>query len=294
MIYPENKPKLGVALSGGGARGLAHIGVLKELRNAGIQIDFIAGTSMGGVIAACYAAGLKPSKIEEIAFSVGTISNLAQLIDPTLPKKGILKGDKVTKFFNRYLGEKSFEDLEIPLTVTAVDLNSNQEIRISDGLIADAVRATISIPGIFVPVEKEGMRLVDGGLLNNLPVDIVRDMGADIILAVDVGWSGIGKEQIRESNRKLISRVPLVDMALTLYETVDLFLSRQVDDKIQSTQPDFLLRPEIPSHITSLTGYTQAKELVAFGEKVTQPILADLRLSLHLGNDLPESNKQII
>jgi NTE family protein len=280
MAFQENKPKLGVALSGGGARGLAHIGVLKELQNADIQIDCLAGTSMGGVIAACYASGLNPPKIEEIATSVGTIGNIAQMVDITLPKKGILKGDKVTKLFNTYLGEKSFEDLEIPLTVVAVDLNSNQEIHISNGLVADALRATISIPGIFVPVEKDRMRLVDGGLLNNLPVDIVRDMGADIILAVDVGWSGVGKEQIRESNRKLISRVPLVDMTLTLYETVDLFLSRQVDDKILSIQPDFLIRPEIPSHITSLTGYTQAKELIAFGEEVTQPILADLKLSL--------------
>jgi len=286
MIYPENRPKLGVALSGGGARGLAHIGILKVLRNADIQIDFMAGSSMGGVIAASYAAGLAPSEIEEIASSVGTISNLAQLVDPTLLKKGIFKGEKVTKLFKRYLGEKSFEDLEIPLTVTAVDLNSNQEIRISDGLVADALRATISIPGIFVPVEKEDMRLVDGGLLNNLPVDIVRDMGADIILAVDVGWSGFGKEQIKELNQKLISRVPLVDMSLTLYETINLVLSRQVDDKIQSIQPDFLLRPEIPSHITSLTGYTQATELITFGEEVTQPILADLRLSLHPTNDL--------
>jgi len=286
MIYPENRPKLGVALSGGGARGLAHIGILKVLRNADIQIDFMAGSSMGGVIAASYAAGLAPSEIEEIASSVGTISNLAQLVDPTLLKKGIFKGEKVTKLFKRYLGEKSFEDLEIPLTVTAVDLNSNQEIRISDGLVTDALRATISIPGIFVPVEKEDMRLVDGGLLNNLPVDIVRDMGADIILAVDVGWSGFGKEQIQELNQKLISRVPLVDMALTLYETINLVLSRQVDDKIQSIQPDFLLRPEIPSHITSLTGYTHTTELITFGEEVTQPILADLRLSLHPTNDL--------
>ncbi|KUK91579.1 MAG: putative hydrolase [Marinimicrobia bacterium 46_43] len=289
MKLPGNKLKLGVALSGGGSRGLAHIGVLKELRNAGIQIDFMTGTSMGGVIAASYAAGLTPLEIEEIASSVGTISNLAQLVDPTLLKKGIFKGDKVTKLFNRYLGEKSFEDLEIPLSVTAVDLNSNQEICISDGLIADALRATISIPGIFVPVEKDGMRLVDGGLLNNLPVDIVRDMGADIILAVDVGWSGIGKEKIRESYQKIISRVPLVDMALTLYETVDLFLSRQVDDKIQSIQPDFLLRPGIPPHITSIAGYTHAKELIAFGEEATLPILADLRLSLNLANDLTQS-----
>jgi len=285
MIFPENKPKLGVALSGGGARGLAHIGVLKTLSNAGIQIDYLSGTSMGGVVAASFAAGLEPSKIEEISCFVGTISNLARLIDPILPKKGILKGEKVTNFFNKQLSNKTFDDLEIPLIVIAVDLNSNKEIHISDGYVAEALRATISIPGIFIPVEKEDMRLVDGGLLNNLPVDVVRDMGADIILAVDVGWHGIGKEELRKSNRKLISRTPLVDMALILFETLDLFLSRQVDDKIQSIQPEFLLRPEIPPHITSLTGYTQATELIAFGEEVTLPILADLRLSLRPTKD---------
>lgn len=285
MSFTENKLKLGVALSGGGARGLAHIGVLNELRNAGVQIDFLAGTSMGGVIAASYAAGFTPLEIEEVASSVGTISNLAHLVDPTLLKKGIFKGDKVTELFVQYLGKKTFEDLEIPLTLTAVDLNSNQEIRISDGLITDALRATISIPGIFVPVEKDDMRLVDGGLLNNLPVDIVRDMGADIILAVDVGWRGIRQEQIGESNQKTISRVPLVDTALTIEDTINLILTRQVNHKIQSIQPDFLLSPEIPSHITSLTGYTHTTELIAFGKKVTQPILADLRLLLNLDSD---------
>lgn len=276
MIFPENKPKLGVALSGGGARGLAHIGVLKALSSTGIKIDFLAGASMGGVIAASFAAGLEPSRIEEIACYVGTTSNLARLIDPTLPKKGILKGERVANFFNKHLGKKTFDDLEIPLIVTAVDLNSNKEIHISDGYVADALRATVSIPGIFVPVEKEGMRLVDGGLLNNLPVDVVRDMGADIILAVDVGWYGIGKEEIRAAHPKLMARTPLVDMALILYETMDLFLSRQVEDKIRMVQPDFLLHPEIPTRITSLTGYTQATELIAIGENCTKPVIADL------------------
>jgi len=231
---------------------------------------------MGGVIAACYAAGLPPAKIEEIACYVSSINNIARLVDPTMPKKGLVKGKKVTKFFNKYLGGKTFRDLEIPLTVTAVDLNTNQEIHISEGNVAEALRATISIPGIFVPVEKDDMRLVDGGLLNNLPVDVVRGMGADVILAVDVGWHGMEKDQIRKTKQKLISRTPLVDMALTLYETVDLFLSRQVEDKVRSERPDFLLHPEIPSTINSLTGYTQAAELITIGERCVRPILDDL------------------
>lgn len=280
MIHSKDKPKLGVALSGGGARGLAHIGVLKALSSAGIQIDFLAGASMGGVIAASYAAGFPPSKIEEIACYVCTISNLARLADPALPLKGIFKGNKIHNFFDEQLNGMTFDDLQIPLEVTAVDMNSYKEIHISKGSVAEALRATISIPGIFIPVERDGMRLVDGGLLNNLPVDVVREMGADVIVAVDVGWHGNGKEQLRESKQKLISRTPLGDMALTLYETIDLFLTQQVNHKIQSLKPVFLLQPQIPSQITSLTGFTHAAELIAIGEETTQPELEDISLSL--------------
>ncbi len=286
MICPENKPKLGVALSGGGARGLAHIGVLKALSSAGIQIDFIAGASMGGVIAACFASGLEPSKIEEIACYVGTASRLAQLADPVLPVKGLFKGKKLHDFFDQRLNSKTFDDLRIPLSIIAVDLNSNSEIHITKGSIADALRATTSIPGIFIPVENDGMRLVDGGLLNNLPIDVVRGMGADVVLAVDVGWHSSGKEQWRESNQTLLSFTPLGDMILALYESLDILLTQQVDHKIQSDKPDFLLQPQIPSGITTLTGYTHVSELIAIGEEVTQSILADLCLSLNLTSDL--------
>ena len=285
MIFQENKPKLGVALSGGGARGLAHIGVLKALSSTGIQIDFLAGASMGGVIAASFSAGLDPSKVEEIACYVGTASRLAQLDDPVLPQKGLIKGKKIHDFFDQQLHSKTFDDLQIPLTLIAVDLNSNSEIHITKGSIADALRATISIPGIFIPVESDGMRLVDGGLLNNLPIDVVRSMGADVVLAVDVGWHGYGKEQWRESNRTLISFTPLGELILTLLESMDILLTQQVKHKIQSNKPDFLLQPQIPSGITSLTGYTHVAELIAIGEEVTQPILADLRLALHLTDD---------
>jgi len=289
MIFPENKLKLGVALSGGGARGLAHIGVLKALSSAGIKIDFLAGASMGGVIAASYAAGLEPSKIEEIACYVGTASRLARLADPALPQKGLIKGKKIHDFFDQQLHSETFDDLQTPLTLIAVDLNSNSEIHISKGSIADALRATISIPGVFIPVEKDGMRLVDGGLLNNLPIDVVRGMGADVVLAVDVGWHGCGKEQWRESKQTLISYTPLGELILTLLESMDVLLTQQVEHKIQSEKPDFLLQPQVPSGITSLTGYTHASELIAIGEEVTQPILIDLRLSLNPTNDSTKS-----
>ena len=111
-------------------------------------------------------------------------------------------------------------------------------------------------------------------------------MGADVVLAVDVGCHGCGKEQWRESKQTLISYTPLGELILTLLESMDVLLTQQVEHKIQSEKPDFLLRPQVPSGITSLTGYTHASELIATGEEVTQSILADLCLSLNLISDL--------
>ena len=182
----NNEIKLGLALSGGGARGLAHIGVLRALENTNIRPDYLAGTSMGGVIAAGYAAGLSPDDLEQIAQEFATLRKLWGLADPTLPRRGLFQGERLLAFFERCIQGCTFADLNIPLTLVAVDLNSGQEVHLREGSVAEALRATVSIPGLLAPVERNGQRLVDGGLLNNLPVDVVQAMGADITLGVDV------------------------------------------------------------------------------------------------------------
>jgi len=178
--------KVGLALSGGGARGLAHIGVLKVLEQEGVPIDYLAGASMGGLIAAGYAAGLIPDFLEQEALRMGNIRRLLALADRSLPRRGLFEGQKVRQYLAGHLGDRTFDDLRLPLALVAVDLNGGREVILRDGPVVDAVRATISLPGVFTPVERDGQLLVDGGLLNNLPADVVRQMGADVVIAVDV------------------------------------------------------------------------------------------------------------
>ena len=123
-----HKSKLGLALSGGGARGLAHIGVLKSLEEVGIQPDYLAGTSMGGVIAAGYASGLGPGELEQIANEHSAARKLLRMADPAITINGLFQGGRLLKFFEQYLNGSTFDDMRIPLTLVAVDLNSGQEV----------------------------------------------------------------------------------------------------------------------------------------------------------------------
>ncbi|MCE5208507.1 MAG: patatin-like phospholipase family protein [Chloroflexi bacterium] len=270
------KPKLGLALSGGGARGLAHIGVLKELERAHIQVDYLAGTSMGGLVAAVYASGMHPDAIEEVALRYTNIRQLIKLVDPMVPRYGLFQGELMHGFFREVLQNLTFTDLRIPLTLVAVDLISGQEVHLNEGNVADAVRATVSLPGIFAPVGREGQRLVDGGLLNNLPADVVRQMGADIVLAVDVSSNDYNPFwQSLEQKRFIIGT--LGGLISVLGESLDLIMRQQRDYKLQQSPPDFMLKLPIPSDITVMTGYNRGSELIAVGEAAAHPIMADLQ-----------------
>jgi len=186
-MITHNRPSVGLALSGGGARGLAHIGVLRALEREGIPVDYLAGTSMGGVIAAGYAAGMSSADLERESLAITQKRHMVHLADPGLPNGGLIQGEGYYAFFKKEFGDKTFAELNLPLAVVAVDLNSHQEVVLREGPVALALRATTSLPGLFKPVEINGMRLVDGGVLNNLPVDVVSQMGAEVIIAVDIG-----------------------------------------------------------------------------------------------------------
>ena len=224
----NRKPELGLALSGGGARGLAHIGVLKVLEAYDLQPDYLAGTSMGGVIAAAYASGMSLDEMEQIALEYAATRKLLQLADPTIPRNGLFQGNRLQTFFDQHLQGRTFADLRIPLTLVAVDLNSGQEIHIREGLVADALRATVSIPGLLPPVERDGHRLVDGGLLNNLPVDVVREMGADVVLGVDISMSGNGDSPWQILANSRIVPAAMEELITTLGESIDLVMSQQI------------------------------------------------------------------
>ena len=169
------RPKIGLVLSGGGAKGAAEVGALKVIEEVGVPIDFIAGTSIGSILGGLYSLGYRAEKLDSIFQS-------QEWLD--LFVKGNLIG-----FFEQFTGNKDdadFSDLPIPFACVAVDLKTQREVILQSGSLARAMRASMAIPGIFKPVKVNGRLLVDGGMMNNLPVDVVKKMGADIVIAVDL------------------------------------------------------------------------------------------------------------
>jgi len=279
----HERKKLGLALSGGGARGIAHIGVLKALEKAGIKVDFLSGTSMGGLVAAAYASGLLAKDIEEVSREYGKLRNLWRLADPTLPRQSVFQGKRLEVFFEETLKVDSFEELRIPLTLVAVDLNSGQEVHMNSGSVAHAVRATVAVPGLLAPVEEKGQCLVDGGLLNNLPSDAVREMGADVVLAVDVFAGSDGDASFWQllAEKRLIGNT-VGGLVRILGDSLNLVIYHQSIRKLQDCPPDFLIRPKIPAKVNVFSGYDRAEELIREGVDAALPILDDLRAALEV------------
>ena len=191
------KLKIGLALGSGAARGLAHIGVLKALIEEGISIDMIAGSSMGALVGACYARKGEIAGLEELVLKTDW-KQLVRLADPNLALlfRGFIHGQKVKELLRAIIGDVEFKDLKIPLAIVATDINTGEELVIKEGSVIEAVRASISIPAIFMPVKfsaKGGSAsggkdrfLIDGGIVNPVPVSIVKDMGATFIIACNV------------------------------------------------------------------------------------------------------------
>ena len=179
------KKRIGLALGGGGARGLAHIGVLEILEREGIPIDMITGTSAGAAIGALYAQGKNINEIKDLARSWDW-KQRARIIDLALPKTGFIAGKKLKQLLKSIIGDVKFNDLKIPFACIATDIMSGEEVIINQGSVLEAVRASISLPVIFTVVKWKGRYLVDGGLVDPVPVNVLKDMGADFIIAVNV------------------------------------------------------------------------------------------------------------
>ena len=177
--------KVGYALGGGAARGLSHIGVLKILHERGISPDIIAGTSIGALVGALYAGGLDPNEIEQLVLGLDW-KKLVYLMDMTLPLNGLLQGKRVVSLLKSILGDTTFSQLRVDFACVATDIVSGEQVVLRDGSLIEAVRASISIPGIFTPVAIGGRYLVDGGLVNTVPVSICREMGAKYVIGVNV------------------------------------------------------------------------------------------------------------
>lgn len=275
-IEPNRDIRVGLALSGGGARGLAHIGAIKALERAGIPIDCLTGSSMGGVIAAVYACGLSPDELEQEVGSLTRIRQLLRLADPGMPNAGLLRGKRLQAYFENLLGKRTFAELERPLALMAVDLNSRQEVVFQEGPIALALRATTALPGLFMPLELEGMRLVDGGLLNNLPIDVARKMGAQIVIAVDVNPHPEDISRSWDSESRWMPN-GLTRTFVVLDEAARLMMRVIQDVKMQQYPPDVIIRPKLPDGINFLAGYKRISDLVVAGEKATEGALEEIQ-----------------
>ncbi len=274
------KKRLGLALGGGGARGLVHIGVLKALQESNLQPDCLAGVSMGGLIAAAYALGISPDEMERLSRELAQTRKLLSFIDHSLPRHGLVKGTRLLAFFEEITKGRTFEQLPIPLTLVAVDLNSGKEVHLNKGSIAEALRATISVPGLIAPFEKDGQRLVDGSLLNNVPVDVMTKMGAEVTAAVSVYTPGD-----KASVWKMLQDTPVIsgtvgDLIGVLGDSLDLLIQEQRVHKLNQAKPDFLIQPLIPKGISVVSGYDQAGELVQLGKDTTLKMLPDIRKAL--------------
>jgi NTE family protein len=179
------KRKVGLALGGGAARGMAHIGVLEMLETENIPIDMIAGTSAGAAVGALYAQGKSTEELKKLAQSWNW-KQRAQIIDLALPRSGFIAGRRIKKLLKSIIGDVSFNELNIPFACVATDVITGEEVVINKGSVLEAVRASISVPIIFSVVKHGGRYLVDGGLVNPVPVSVLKDMGADFIIAVNV------------------------------------------------------------------------------------------------------------
>jgi len=186
--FPRN---IGLALGSGSARGWSHIGVIRSLAEAGIEVKYIAGTSIGSLVGAAFALN-KIDVLETFARQLDW-KQIVSFMDVTFPRSGLIDGEKITNFFRGHVQEINIEDLPLPYCAVATDLTTGRELALNEGDLIEAIRASISVPGIFTPVKKNGSFLIDGGLVNPVPVSVVRNMGADYVIAVDLNHDIVDK-----------------------------------------------------------------------------------------------------
>lgn len=253
--FGKNK-KVGLVLSGGAARGYAHIGVLKVLQENEIPIHCVTGTSVGSVVGALVCGGYDWEEILKVAKGL----KWKELVAPTLSGLGLVKADKMESFVEELLGKISFKELKLPFKAVAVDISRAEEVIFSSGSVARAVRASSSVPGIFEPVMEEDRALVDGGVINNLPCDLCRKMGAEKLIAVD-----LNADRARRS-----MPVNLLDVS---YRSFAILLNNNsVEGR---NDADILIQPEL--YDFNYHDLSRADEMVEKGEEAAEEALRKLK-----------------
>lgn len=258
--------RVGLALSGGAARGFAHIGAVKGLVEHGVSFSCIAGTSVGSIVGALLAGGYEWGRILEIGRSL----KWKELVAPTLSGLGLVTSRRLEAFMDDLLGNVTFADLVVPFRAVAVDITRGRQVVFDDGPVAPAVRASSAIPGIFEPVVAGERVLVDGGVMNNLPSDVVRAMGAEHVVGVDL--NGLPSEATKPAH--------LIDVSFRSFAMLVECTSAK-----GRAEADVVIRPDLSAF--SYHDLTRADELVAIGERAAIDALPQIR---RLAEALPEAH----
>lgn len=255
------KPKkVALALGAGSARGLAHIGVIQVLQEEQIPIHLVTGSSIGAVAGAFLASGLDMVLLGRMAEEM----DFRRLLDPQIPRLGFISGKKIYQFFRLLTQGKTFDELSLPLAVVATDLEAGERVVINQGEVAEALRASISIPGVFQPVNRQGRYLVDGAVTERLPVNVARMLGADFVIGVDVTYGG-REVEINHTLGIILQSIELME--------------KQIQDSYVS-EVDVLIQPKV-GHIGS-TRFDQAEEFIALGREAARAAIPRIQQGLGL------------
>lgn len=251
-------PKIGLALGSGGARGFAHLGVIMALTEAGIPIHLIAGSSMGALVAGFYGAGIDLDRL----YKLSTAFKRKYFLDFTVPKMGLISGKKVKEFIKVFTHGKNIEELSIPIGIVATDLLTGEKVVFRDGPVAEAVRASISIPGIFVPEKYNGRIFVDGGVSDRVPVSVAKEMGADIVIAVDVSRV--------KRNAEITSIYDVIMQSIDIMQA-EILNSREIASTV-------MIRPPVESY--SSRAFTNIEEIINIGKEETKKHLSQIKAEI--------------
>ncbi len=266
--------RVGLVLSGGGARGFAHIGVLKALERHGGEFDVVAGTSMGAILGALYASGARAADMQDLVETTGW----RDVVDFSM-KNGLIKGNRFERFLAEHL-PATFEELELPLAITTTDVETGESVLITEGDLITSVRASSSFPGAFEPIQFLGRTLADGGIVNNLPVAAATAIGANRTVASDVTPARYAEFLTPEQEGtwwertvatfKLQRRNPMVQMVL---RSSDIMQSILVDIQASLSPADLRIRMPMPGF--GFESFTEYRRIIDIGEEAAEKALSE-------------------
>ena len=270
-----------LVLSGGGARGIAHIGVIEVLEENGFNISSVSGTSMGALVGAVYALGKLP-EFKEWLLNIDKLEIL-KLVDFTFSTQGFIKGDKIFKELKRFIPDTKIENLKVSYSAIATDIMNKREVVFTQGPIFDAVRASISIPSVFTPVKTPSTMLIDGGTINNLPLDRVKRTKEDILIAVDVVanvpfYETPKNESVYQKKIKKFQsyfdemKSRKISAQLSYFEIIDKSINLMIEEvvklKLKEYPPEVLIN--VSQDASTLFDFYKAKEIIAYGREIAE------------------------